>query len=80
LFAFSVSIKAQIVLFWLAELRPRRKTVQNIALQQETAEGKHAGQPQPRAGLHRNVYRFLQYDCNLHEERQMWNDDDVVAW
>jgi hypothetical protein len=43
-------------------------------------EGKHAGQPQPRAGLHRNVFRFLKYDCNLHEERQMWNDDDVVAW
>jgi hypothetical protein len=53
--------KAQFVLFWLAELHLRRKTVQSIELLlQETAhykqaEGKHAGQPKPRAGLHRNV-------------------------
>jgi hypothetical protein len=85
LFALSVSTIAQFRLFWLAELRPRRKTVQNLALQQETAyynkaEGKHARQPQPREGLYRNVYRFLQYDCNLHNEQQMWNDDGVVAW
>jgi hypothetical protein len=85
LFALSVSIIAQFVLFWLAELRPRRKTVQIIALQQETAhynraEGKHAGRPQPRAGLICNVDRFFQYDCSLHEERQIWNDDDIVAW
>jgi hypothetical protein len=40
LFALSVSIIAQFVLFWLAELRPRRKTVQIIALQQEIAHYK----------------------------------------
>jgi hypothetical protein len=60
LFALSVSTTAQFMLFWLAELRPRRKTVQNLALQQETAqynkaEVKHSRQPQPRERLHRNV-------------------------
>jgi hypothetical protein len=35
--ALSASTRAQFLLFWLDELRPRRKTVQNIALQQETA-------------------------------------------
>jgi hypothetical protein len=37
-YALSVSTIAQLVHLWLAELRPRRKTVQNIALQQETAQ------------------------------------------
>jgi hypothetical protein len=42
------------LLFWLAQLCPRRKAVQNTALQKEAArysraKGKHAGQPQPYA-------------------------------
>jgi hypothetical protein len=52
--ALSVSEKAHLLLFWLAELRPRRKTVKNIALGKETAgysnfKGKHAEQTQPCA-------------------------------
>jgi hypothetical protein len=38
--AFSVFTIAQFLLFWLVELRPRRQTVQNIALQQETAHNR----------------------------------------
>jgi hypothetical protein len=42
---------AHLLLFWLAELRPRRKTVKNVALGKETvgysnSKGKHAEQTQ----------------------------------
>jgi hypothetical protein len=61
------------------------KAKQSIALQQGNAHCTKAkestqGNPNRAQGFIAMSYSVLQYTCELHKERQMWNDDDVVAW
>jgi hypothetical protein len=77
--ALFVSEKAHLLLFWLAELRPRRKTVKNIALgKKPPATPKESTQSKLNPVLRHNVLKRSSEVFQLAQSATTWTDDAAM--